>query len=132
MKKKRKIRKLIQKWVNKQGHDACWYYPDIFEEIMSVLKMKKIKKKLPTIEKFDKGCKQYQKEIFKMKIPKLGFCLSDQRYFRFKPKEDITAYELAVIFTFIINMQSADKYILTELFNQFPETITRHFVTKDF
>jgi hypothetical protein len=27
---------LLQKWVDQQSHDRCWYYPEIFRELCSV------------------------------------------------------------------------------------------------
>ena len=63
-----KAKQLIQKWVDKQGHDRCWYYPEIFEELKELFDIKTPKEpKLPPLEEFKKGCKRYQEEEFKLK-----------------------------------------------------------------
>jgi|SRR5690606_24869251 len=35
--KVKRIKTLIQEWDNKRGHDKCWYYPEIFEDIAKVV-----------------------------------------------------------------------------------------------
>lgn len=31
-------KKIIQEWLDKQGHDRCWYYPDLFMKL-AVIKL---------------------------------------------------------------------------------------------
>lgn len=68
------ISQLIREWDEKQGHEACWYYPEIFTNIASILGIKlKNQHNLPSKEKFQNGCSQYQKEIYKeMQIYSVG------------------------------------------------------------
>ena len=33
------IRSVVQEWANKQGHDRCWYYPDLFRQIAAILEL---------------------------------------------------------------------------------------------
>lgn len=55
----------LQKWVNKQGHDKCWYYPDIFLELCQIFDIEPHSHpNLPSPEDFNKGCLRYQKEIY--------------------------------------------------------------------
>jgi hypothetical protein len=58
------IEEKIKEWINKQGHDSCWYYPEIFREICKELDIDP--NIIPTIpqDEFDKGCKRYQDELF--------------------------------------------------------------------
>lgn len=30
----------LQRWVDQQGHERCWYYPDIFNELVQILEVK--------------------------------------------------------------------------------------------
>jgi len=58
-------RNVIQEWVDKQGHNRCWYYPDLFNRLVEVYDIK-LKKdpSLPPLDEFKKGCERYQKEEF--------------------------------------------------------------------
>ncbi len=61
-----KVKEVIQEWVNKQGHDRCWYYPELFKELIKILDVKPSKEpKLPPINEFKKGCERYQEEEYK-------------------------------------------------------------------
>lgn len=52
-------------WMNKQGHDRCWYYPDIFKKLCNILEIKPtILPCLPPLEEFKRGCEAYQKENY--------------------------------------------------------------------
>lgn len=63
-----KARHIIQEWLDKQGHERCWYYPDLFTELAHVLDVKMTKEpKLPSLTEFKHGCERYQKEEFKLK-----------------------------------------------------------------
>ena len=59
------VREVLQSWVDKQGHDRCWYYPDLFNKLCKILKVKPTKKpSLPSLEEFKKGCCKYQSEEY--------------------------------------------------------------------
>lgn len=58
------IRLLIEEWANKQGHDSCWFYPDIFRQIALIVEAKIKTQNLPPLEEFKVGCCRYQKEIY--------------------------------------------------------------------
>lgn len=32
-----KIRLIIENWATQQGHDRCWYYPEVFREIAELV-----------------------------------------------------------------------------------------------
>ncbi len=62
-----KTKILLKEWINQQGHDRCWYYPDIFQEIMKVHNLNlEIQKSLPSLEEFKEGCRKYQEEEFNL------------------------------------------------------------------
>lgn len=64
-----KVRKTVQTWLDKQGHDRCWYYPDLFKEIATALDLKPtVEPKLPTLEEFREGCRRYQAEEYGLPI----------------------------------------------------------------
>lgn len=45
------IKTIMQEWVDKQGHDQCWYYPEIFGELVEILDIKTSKEpSLPSRE----------------------------------------------------------------------------------
>ena len=61
----RKIRRLVQDWLDKQGHDRCWYYPEIFEQLARALDLQHIVLKppqLPSLSEYKAGCERYQRE----------------------------------------------------------------------
>ena len=61
-----KTREILSDWVNKQGHERCWYYPDLFKQLAEVLDVKISKEpRLPPIEEFEEGCRRYQMEEYK-------------------------------------------------------------------
>ena len=58
---------VLQRWVNQQGHDRCWYYPDLFRELAVILEVTPTKDpSLPSLEEFKRGCEQYQREEFQL------------------------------------------------------------------
>lgn len=59
-----KIKILVQEWVDKQSHDKCWYYPDIFEAICKELDIEITNKNLPSAEEFKLGCEKYRTDIY--------------------------------------------------------------------
>jgi hypothetical protein len=61
----RRVRALVTEWVGKQGHDRCWYYPDIFGKIAGVLGVELPKDLgLPPLPEFEDGCRRYQAEQY--------------------------------------------------------------------
>lgn len=62
-----KAKELIQSWVNQQGHDRCWYYPEIFEQLVKLFEIKQTKpSSLPPLKEFKKGCKRYQNKEYEL------------------------------------------------------------------
>jgi len=60
-----KAKEVIQEWVDKQGHDRCWYYPELFRKLAEILEVKPTKNpSLPSLEEFKKGCERYQEEEY--------------------------------------------------------------------
>lgn len=56
---------LLHNWLNKQGHDRCWYYPEIFKELCSLFNVTMtVEPKLPPRSEFEKGCCKYQDEQY--------------------------------------------------------------------
>jgi hypothetical protein len=55
---------LLQGWVGKKGHDACWYYPEIFRQLCDLYGVDHTKvPELPSRPDFIKGCHRYQLEV---------------------------------------------------------------------
>lgn len=53
---------LLQQWVDKRGHDRCWYYPEIFNQLCVALDVEVKAPELPTRSEFETGCRRYQDE----------------------------------------------------------------------
>ena len=59
-------RKVIREWIDKQEHDRCWYYPDLFRTLADILEVRPSRDPgLPPIEEFKKGCERYQDEEYR-------------------------------------------------------------------
>ena len=59
-------KRIIQDWVDKQGHDRCWYYPELFRKLIKIFEIIPSKDpSLPSLEDFKKGCEKYQTEEYK-------------------------------------------------------------------
>lgn len=54
----------LESWISKQGHDSCWYYPDIFNKLCEILEIEKPNQNLPLRCEFEKGCRKYQNEVY--------------------------------------------------------------------
>lgn len=58
-------RKALQTWLNQQGHNRCWYYPEIFHKLCELHEVKMtVEPKLPPKEEFEIGCNRYQEEEY--------------------------------------------------------------------
>lgn len=56
----------LQKWIDAQGHDRCWYYPDIFRELVELFDLKPtVLPELPPRAEFEQGCRRYQEEEYR-------------------------------------------------------------------
>ncbi len=59
-------KKILQEWVDKQSHERCWYYPDLFRKLIEIFEINVSKNpNLPPLEEFKKGCEKYQQEEYK-------------------------------------------------------------------
>ena len=62
------VRGILQAWLDKQGHERCWYYPDLFRQLAGVVGVAaKLEPALPPLEEFQEGCRRYQLEEFSTK-----------------------------------------------------------------
>lgn len=60
-----KTKEAIQEWMNQQGHNRCWYYPDIFKKLASLHSLEQTTpSNLPPLEEFKEGCTKYQSEEY--------------------------------------------------------------------
>lgn len=56
---------LVQSWLNKQGHERCWYYPELFNHLAAALGLKAtVAPGLPPRQEFERGCDRYQAEQY--------------------------------------------------------------------
>ena len=58
-------KRIIQTWVDQKGHERCWYYPDLFTQLVQLFEIKMTEEpRLPPLGEFKKGCERYQKEEY--------------------------------------------------------------------
>ena len=59
------VKRIVEEWASKQGHDRCWYYPDLFRQITVALEIDiEDNSSLPPRCEFEEGCKKYQDEEY--------------------------------------------------------------------
>lgn len=61
-----KLAHILTEWSSKQGHDRCWYYPEIFEKLATTLgvDLSNFDIKLPPCDEFKEGCRRYQESQY--------------------------------------------------------------------
>ena len=62
------IEAAVVEWMQKQGHDRCWYYPEIFQRILDVLELTEAAPpqyatRLTKTE-FEAGCRRYAADLY--------------------------------------------------------------------
>lgn len=58
-------KKVMQTWVDQQGHDRCWYYPELFLQLVEIFEMTPTRSPcLPARSEFEEGCRRYQDEEY--------------------------------------------------------------------
>lgn len=51
-----KAKQAIQEWVDKQGHERCWFYPELFERLAAIFGVtQSVPSMLPPLEEFKFG-----------------------------------------------------------------------------
>lgn len=60
----KRAKEILQAWSNKQGHDKCHYYPEVFRELCILLGVRSPLPVLPPKEEFIRGCQAYQEELY--------------------------------------------------------------------
>ena len=63
-KKLNAIEGIVRDWVRKQGHDNCWYYPELFRGIADTLGIEYPDPGLPSEAEFERGCERYRREVY--------------------------------------------------------------------
>lgn len=60
-----RAKEAIIEWRDKQGHERCWYYPDIFQNLAKILGVDLVYdgSKLPESE-FEAGCNRFRQEEY--------------------------------------------------------------------
>ena len=39
-------KEILQTWLNQQGHDRCWYYPEVFKKLIEIFEITPTKEPL--------------------------------------------------------------------------------------
>lgn len=56
---------IIEEWQSQQGHDRCWYYPEVFRKLATLFGVKPVDRPDQLSRRdFEKGCERFQDEIF--------------------------------------------------------------------
>lgn len=59
-------KRVMQEWVDKQGHDRCWYYPELFRKLVALHGVEATKEPaLPPEQEFEGGCKRFKEEEYR-------------------------------------------------------------------
>lgn len=60
-----RIKLEIELWAGQQGHDSCWYYPDVFNRVAELAGANvRAPLGLPSREEFETGCRKYQCTVY--------------------------------------------------------------------
>lgn len=63
--KLKEVRQITQEWLDQQGHNRCWYYPELFAKLAATLELKiSVDPALPSRPEFEEGCRRFQNEEF--------------------------------------------------------------------
>ena len=63
--KLKEVRQITQEWLDQQGHNRCWYYPELFAKLTATLGLKiTVDPALPSRPEFEEGCRRFQNEEF--------------------------------------------------------------------
>ena len=55
----------LNEWIDKQGHDRCWYYPELFRKLTNLFGLTpNPEPALPPRKEFEAGCFRYQDEEY--------------------------------------------------------------------
>ena len=57
-------KEVLQDWVDKQGQERCWYYPDKFTELAEILDVPITKVPPPSVPQLRRLCRRYQDEQY--------------------------------------------------------------------
>ncbi|NCO11070.1 hypothetical protein CO038_02765 [Candidatus Pacearchaeota archaeon CG_4_9_14_0_2_um_filter_39_13] len=58
-------RLVVQEWTDKQGHERCWYYPELFKRLAGIFEITPtLDPSLPPRQEFEEGCRRYQDEEY--------------------------------------------------------------------
>ncbi len=62
----RQVREIVQEWADKQGHERCWWFPELFRRLADVLAIEpRVEPGLPLLrDEFEQGCRRYQDEQY--------------------------------------------------------------------
>jgi hypothetical protein len=59
------VEAVLNEWIGKQGHDRCWYYPDLFLKLVEIAGVQPHEEvRLPPRDEFETGCGRYQDEQY--------------------------------------------------------------------
>lgn len=58
---------IVQTWLDKQGHDKCWYYPELLDQLAQKLGLSAPETSvLPPKEEFTKGCQDFRDRLYQI------------------------------------------------------------------
>lgn len=59
------VRVALKEWSEQSGHDACWYYPELFQRLAVLLQVE-VPLALPEIssDEFARGCAKFRRQFY--------------------------------------------------------------------
>lgn len=64
-----KAKKIVEEWCNKQEHNRCWHYPELFNNLAEVFDVCNFNPKRVSREEFESGCDRFVEEEYGKKDP---------------------------------------------------------------
>lgn len=59
-------KQILTEWVQKQGHDRCWYYPELFEQLIQLYSLEVPPGAKISRAEFEAGCKRFQDKEYQI------------------------------------------------------------------
>ncbi len=60
----RRVREILNDWQTKAGHDACWFYPEVFRELCNVVGLEYIEPSKVDRSDFRAHCQKFEEHLY--------------------------------------------------------------------
>ena len=63
---------ILSEYIEKKGHDKCWYYPELFNQLLELYGVKSVEPELPPRKEFREGCMKFEDEMYGFDTIRIG------------------------------------------------------------